>query len=86
MFGDNAYVIEWGTWNDANSDGTGTITAATQTAGSPTFVPFKIVSSCFTSDGNHAVAVAHSNTLVNTVTITCTAADTGTYAIIGRAR
>ena len=86
MFGDNGYVIEWGTWNDANGDGTGTITAATSTAGSPTLVPFKIVASCFTSDGSHAVIQTASTTLVNTVAITCTAGDHGTYALIGKAR
>jgi hypothetical protein len=76
------YTLEKGTWTDANSAGAGTITAATQTAGSPTMAAFEIKAWSFTSNGDYAVIPTVSGLAANQIGIVCTAGDAGTYTLI----
>ena len=80
------FVIERGTWSDANSDGTGNITATDPTTGSFSF-PAEIGTIslfCFSSNGDNEV-IAAQDVSPGVIKITCTAGDAGTYCIIGKA-
>lgn len=80
------YVIERGTWNDANGDAVGTITAAASVAGSPSMGAFEIKAWSFTNDNNNLVKPSVSGVAANQIKITCTASDTGTYTLICKAK
>lgn len=77
-------VLEVGTWADLNSDATGTLTTEKQVAGNPTFAVGNILGWGFSSDGSNVVTATASTTAPDTIVITCTAADTGTYWLIGK--
>ena len=82
----NGLIMEYGTWADLNSDGTGTITAATSnstTVGSSKVID-TIIQWGFASDGDYAVKPAR-DVYNNQVKITCQAGDAGDYYIIGKA-
>lgn len=79
------YVMERGTFN-ANGVTEGTITAATQSSGSPTMPVYEIKTWSFTNDNNNLVIPSVSGVNANQIKITVTSGDTGTYTIIGKAK
>lgn len=80
----NGFILEYGTFNDADSAGTGTLTAdQTGDYTSGTSIA-NVLSWGFASDGDTAVLPAK-DVNPNQVKITCTAGDTGDYFLIGKA-